>query len=146
MQPQLKFSCPEKWNSMSAGKDGRYCDKCEKVVKDFSRMNNQEIVNEISLLKTENSCGNFKAYQLNEPFNDRRNSLIGFYHRISSGKRNFMRASQLGLAVILLFITGCYRRMSGMYAMPSHRQMKKYEKQQLKSDSTHSKKSTRATF
>jgi hypothetical protein len=124
--PKLEFCCPEKWNEMTPNGKGRFCGKCEKVVSDFSAMSNEEIIREINLSQTENSCGRFKAYQLQKPFGDKRDKLVGFYQRINAfpKKKNFIRTIQLGLVVILLFISGCFRRTSGMYAKPSRRDIR----------------------
>lgn len=54
--------CPENWNAMPISGKGRSCHSCEKIVHDFSKMSDNEI---LYLLKTENtSCGNFRLDQL----------------------------------------------------------------------------------
>jgi hypothetical protein len=131
MRPQLEFSCPESWNAMSPQEGGRYCSSCEKVITDFSKMSTEEIIRQMNPGKGEKSCGSFKAYQLQEPFNDKRNLLIRFYQRVSvSGKTKFPRFISLGLVTLLLLLSGCHRRMSGFYHIPSKREMKKSMKQQ----------------
>jgi hypothetical protein len=148
--PRLDFNCPEKWNSMSAQEDGRYCGKCEKVVTDFSQMSTEEVLEKINTATSENACGSFKAYHLQQPFNDGRNRLIRFYSKIysSSNKNKFKRTIQLSLVMVLLFISGCHRRMSGFYAKPSPHIFNKHLKQQNKTDSLpHSKRRhIKATF
>ncbi len=119
MKPQLEFSCPENWNAMTPGKNGRYCSSCEKVVTDFSQMSNEEILYKINSSRENNACGSFKAYQLLEPFNDKRNVLIRFYQRIAdSQKSKLPKYISLVLVTALLFLSGCLRRTSGRYAAP----------------------------
>jgi hypothetical protein len=132
MRPQLEFSCPESWNAMSPQEGGRYCGSCEKVVTDFSKMSNEEILRQMHLSNEVGACGSFKAYQLEAPFNDKRNLLIRFYQRIStSGKTILPKFISLGLVTALLFLSGCFRRTSGMYATP-RRSMKKMYKNHMK--------------
>lgn len=129
-RPSLTFCCPEKLGNMPPADGGRYCGKCEKVVKDFSGMTNEAIAENLLHSFSENACGTFRAHQLQQPFNDRRDKLVGFYQRISTfGKRNFLRTVQLGLVAALLFLSGCHRRMSGYYHVPTKREMKKSMKQ-----------------
>ena len=141
MRPQLEFSCPEKWNSMSPKNGGRYCGSCEKVVTDFSRMSNEEIV---STMNSSNAgaCGSFKAHQLEQPFNDKRNVLIGFYQRLTTSKTIFPRFISLGLVTALLFLSGCHRRTVGRYASASDlkKSGKQHEKQQKDARAAYQKK------
>jgi hypothetical protein len=129
MRPQLTFTCPEKWNTMSPREGGRHCDSCNIVVRDFSRLSNDEIIKEINS-PSENSCGSFHAYQLQEPFTDKRNLVIRFYQRVlaSPKKKHVVRSFQLGLAMLLLLVSGCHRRMSGFYAHPSRKQLRQWRK------------------
>jgi hypothetical protein len=115
MHPKLKFSCPEKWSAMSAQEGGRHCESCGIVVQDFSNLSNEEILREISQQGKENACGSFKAYQLQEPFSDRRNNVVRFYQRAVAlpKKKYFTRSFQLGLAMILLLLSGCHKRLTG---------------------------------
>jgi hypothetical protein len=54
--------CSENWDAMPISGKGRSCDSCEKVVYDYSKMSDNEI---LYLLKTEStSCGNFRLDQL----------------------------------------------------------------------------------
>ncbi len=48
MRPQLTFTCPEKWNSMSPDEGGRHCKSFNVVVRDFSKMENEEMLREIN--------------------------------------------------------------------------------------------------
>lgn len=131
MNPQLEFSCPENWNAMSPQEGGRYCGSCEKVITDFSQMSNEEIIRQMNLSKGEKSCGSFKAYQLQDPFEDKRNLLVRFYQRIAASNKTMLpKFISLGLVTILLLLSGCHRRMSGFYHIPSKREMRKSMKQQ----------------
>ncbi len=127
--PSLSFCCPEKLDNMTPADGGHYCGKCEKVVKDFSGMTNKAIAETLLHSSSENACGTFRAHQLQQPFNDRRDKLVGFYQHVSgfAGKRNFVRV------MTLLFLSGCHRRMSGIYAAPPRHKIKKsMEKEERK--------------
>lgn len=128
---------------MSPEKDGRYCRTCEKVVTDFSHMSNGEIIRQMNSSNENNACGSFKAYQLQEPFTDKRNVLIRFYQQIAdSQKPKLPKYISLALVTALLFLSGCLRRTSGMYASPRdiRNMSKKYEKQQKVAEKEHKRK------
>lgn len=143
MRPQLEFSCPENWEKMTPVEGGRFCGSCEKVITDFSGMSNEEIIRQINSSGDHKSCGSFKAYQLEQPFNDGRNALIRFYHRLKAAKATLPKFISLGLVTALLFLSGCYRRTMG-YCSPPRRDFKlgkhSYEQQ---SDSAKGHKRTR---
>ncbi len=104
---------------MTLQNSGRYCKSCEKVVMDFSQMSNEEIILKINSSNETGACGSFKAYQLEKPFNDKRNVLIDYYQEISvSGKTMFPKFISLALVTALLFLSGCLRRTTGRYSGP----------------------------
>lgn len=57
--------CGQNWNDMTPNKNGRHCLECNKIVVDFTHMNNEEIVR--YLLKNEGACGRIKAKSLEIP-------------------------------------------------------------------------------
>lgn len=60
---QVKESCSAEWNNMSLQEQGRFCSQCEKIVVDFSQMNDQEIVDQIKKAG-KGLCGRFYEDQL----------------------------------------------------------------------------------
>lgn len=75
--------CNENWNSMKPNKNGRFCDSCDKIVIDFTKMNNPEIQNYF----TENSnneriCGYFKFNQIETKESIKYNNLRNRFSRI----------------------------------------------------------------
>ncbi len=60
---QVKESCSAEWNNMSPQEQGRFCGQCEKIVVDFSQMNDQEIVDQIKKA-SKGLCGRFHEDQL----------------------------------------------------------------------------------
>jgi hypothetical protein len=56
--------CNENWDQMTPKKNGRHCASCNKVVKDFTGMTDQEIVE--YLLKNTSVCGRLNSIQLNK--------------------------------------------------------------------------------
>ena len=131
-RPQLNFSCPEKWNTMSPTGEGRHCDVCDRIVIDFSAKTNDEIISAIKG-NSGKACGRFRAVQLKNPFNDRRDRLVRFYQNIAqSSRRYFPKAVLLAFATALLFVSGCRERLTGAYEAYSPKQAKKQEKHEAK--------------
>ncbi|MDR3011266.1 MAG: hypothetical protein LBV59_25310 [Sphingobacterium sp.] len=60
---QVKESCSADWNKMTPQEQGRFCGQCEKIVVDFSEMDDQEIVDQIKKA-SKGLCGRFYEDQL----------------------------------------------------------------------------------
>lgn len=60
---QVKESCSADWGKMTPQEQGRFCGQCEKMVVDFSQMNDQEIVDQIKKA-SRGVCGRFYEDQL----------------------------------------------------------------------------------
>lgn len=66
--------CSEKWHEMPINGRGRDCSKCEKNIRDFTKMSDNEL---ISLMRSNPSlCGRFLPKQLNRPLVADRKKLI----------------------------------------------------------------------
>lgn len=65
MKPVLTIPkpCHENWNQMTPEEKGRHCAVCQKVVRDFTRMNTDEILKELNTSGSE-VCGRVNADQL----------------------------------------------------------------------------------
>lgn len=65
MKPQITIPepCHENWAAMTDAEKGRHCAVCDKVVKDFTGMKNEEIVAVITSAE-ENVCGRFYVDQV----------------------------------------------------------------------------------
>jgi hypothetical protein len=62
LKVHIQEPCNEKWNEMTPQQQGRHCAKCDKVVTDFSRMQDEQILNYLD--KNDNTCGRFQHWQL----------------------------------------------------------------------------------
>ena len=95
---KIKTPCQENFNTFASTPNGGFCNSCEKEVIDFTKMNTQGITEYFSLNSKENTCGRFKANQLNtfkaEPLPPRKYGIL----------------SGVGLACLALF------SMSSMHA------------------------------
>lgn len=60
---QVKEACSADWDKMTPQQQGRFCGQCEKMVVDFSQMNDQEIVDQIKKA-SRGLCGRFYEDQL----------------------------------------------------------------------------------
>lgn len=63
---QIPEPCHEGWQNMTPTEKGRHCKTCDKVVVDFSRMSDHEIIKFIEEKKVQNKrvCGHFKSNQI----------------------------------------------------------------------------------
>lgn len=61
---KINEPCHEKWNEMTPDEKGRFCDKCQKSVHDFTNKKDDEIVSIIENSE-EKVCGRFRKSQLN---------------------------------------------------------------------------------
>ncbi|HSY62457.1 MAG TPA: hypothetical protein VK796_11295 [Cytophaga sp.] len=64
---QIKNPCDASWKEMTPAESGKYCSACEKVVVDFSKMNDAEIKNYFITYKDQKTCGRFLDSQLQRP-------------------------------------------------------------------------------
>ncbi len=64
---QIPQPCPEAWGAMTPTATGRHCASCEKVVVDFTRMTDGEVVAWLAKEGDKPGCGNFRPDQLNRP-------------------------------------------------------------------------------
>jgi len=105
----IENPCAESWQKMSPDKDGRFCNSCNKVVVDFSHKSINEIQNYLSISPV---CGRYSLR-----------------HTTAAGKwENFLNAIEITLSkyklqkvalfliTIMLFLSGCHRRLQGAYA------------------------------
>lgn len=65
VQIQIPKPCHENWNNMTPDEQGRFCGSCKKVVVDFSKMNDKELLHHISNMAGQHTCGRFSTSQLN---------------------------------------------------------------------------------
>ncbi len=73
-QISIPDPCQEDWNEMPINGKGRDCSKCEKNIRDFTKMSDNEL---IALLKSEeNVCGRFSEDQLDRPLLRENRGLI----------------------------------------------------------------------
>ncbi len=64
IQIQVPQPCHASWDKMSPQPDGRHCKSCDKVVVDFSRMNDEEIKDWFRKKEGEKVCGHFRVDQV----------------------------------------------------------------------------------
>jgi TonB family protein len=59
--------CHERWDQMQPQGNGRHCESCQKIVIDFTKMTDQQIIDHISANAGKKMCGTFKNSQLPPP-------------------------------------------------------------------------------
>ncbi len=62
MKVHINEPCNENWGQMTPKEQGRHCDKCEKVVVDFTQLSDAEVIQYLHANK--NTCGRFNNWQL----------------------------------------------------------------------------------
>lgn len=78
--------CHEDWNAMNPQEQGRFCSVCSKVVVDFSKMSDQEVLSLIDTSKKGDTCGQFTQNQLEKTF----------YYPVEETSKFSLRAVLLG--------------------------------------------------
>src|SRR5688572_4455488 len=66
-QISIPKPCTEDWDKMTKTAQGKHCASCNKVVIDFSTMNNQQIIEILLAQKGKKICGNFYNTQIKNP-------------------------------------------------------------------------------
>lgn len=61
---QVPKPCHEDWNKMTPKDKGAFCSSCEKVVVDFTKMSDRQIVDFLNQNKGKKTCGKFNSYQI----------------------------------------------------------------------------------
>ncbi len=64
---QIPEPCSEDWNKMTPETQGRFCDKCCKVVVDFTEKTTTEIVDFLKAKINDRVCGRFRSDQVLQP-------------------------------------------------------------------------------
>lgn len=135
---QLQFKCPKKWDSMTPVHGGRFCSDCKKVVKDFSSTSINKLSHLIPADAKEELCGNFKVYQLNNPFNDWRDKIISSYQKnlFSFHCNKLLRKGSILFFGLMIIVTGCTKRLRGCvaYELPKTKTKHNSKKEMVNED------------
>jgi hypothetical protein len=62
---QIPKPCHENWNNMAPEEQGWFCGSCKKIVVDFTVMSDKELLDYISNIAGQHTCGRFSNHQLN---------------------------------------------------------------------------------
>lgn len=104
--------CKQNWLKMDPADKGRYCIKCTKTVVDFSRMQDEEIINYLESHRKERICGHFYTAQLENNYKGLRKFIINAYYRaVTSNEHSIGRRVVVMALVVASFITGCSRNI-----------------------------------
>lgn len=132
---QLKVSnpCHENWHSMTPKEQGRFCGSCEKLVVDFSKMSDKEMLHYFTKADGQSTCGRFANDQLNRKLEEETNR-----------KRFSLAYAWNMLLASVLFFQSCRTRTTGIVSVkerPSIEAIKDQKKDSVAvdKDSTHPK-------
>ncbi len=67
MHLEIPEPCHENWNAMTPQEKGSFCDKCCKVVIDFTEMATEKVIEYINGRKNDHVCGRFRPDQIVVP-------------------------------------------------------------------------------
>jgi hypothetical protein len=65
-KPHISKPCHENWDDMTPQSGGRHCKECDKTVKNFTGLTNDEISTYLTQHAGEKICGRFSSDQLND--------------------------------------------------------------------------------
>jgi hypothetical protein len=79
MNPTININkpCHESWNTMTPKAEGRLCDSCVKVVKDFTNMSDEELITYMKESKG-GECGRFRKDQVQPIFSNKHSFFYNF--------------------------------------------------------------------
>lgn len=87
IQITIPEPCHENWEAMTAVERGRFCGSCQKVVTDFTQMEDAEIIQ--FLKEGQGDCGRFSTAQLDRPLipalEQPRYFIVPLYKKIAAG-------------------------------------------------------------
>ncbi len=123
---KLSFTCKECWNKMAPISGGKFCNACKEKVMDFRKSTPGQTENNSA------SCGLYKATQLEKPFGDWRDKLINTYqkHKLVNKNSAITKKAVWYLALLALFLSGCFSSCFMGKRMPNPNKEKETEKKQ----------------
>jgi hypothetical protein len=68
-KPHISKPCHENWDDMTPQSGGRHCKECDKTVKNFTGLTNDEITTYLTEHAGEKICGRFSSDQMNDQSN-----------------------------------------------------------------------------
>ena len=78
---QIQEPCHENWAEMTPTEQGRFCQNCQKVVVDFSKMSDRDLTQWFAARAGKRVCGRVNHNQLNRDFSYVNHSKSTFYQR-----------------------------------------------------------------
>jgi hypothetical protein len=98
VQVSIPQPCHEDWSQMSPEGKGRFCGSCSKVVIDFTKMDNEEILLYLKETAGTKVCGRFNSFQVNTGVPSTEKNSIPY-------KRHFLSPVQKIAAMIVAAFT-----------------------------------------
>lgn len=105
---QIKNPCDANWKEMSSASSGKYCGACEKVVVDFSKMNDVQIKEYFTEYTEQKTCGRFLTSQVDRPLIIQTNKLKTRIWR--NNNFTLLRSLLLLCASSVMWISSCVKK------------------------------------
>jgi hypothetical protein len=110
----MKFTvpqpCHEDWNKMLPEQKGAFCNACSKVVVDFSKMTDEQLITYFEKHKEEKLCGRFKSSQLTTVSTHKFKLSEA---KITNGFKGAFLVSCFAAFTTLFTLTGCDNYVNG---------------------------------
>ncbi len=116
---QITSPCHQNFSKMHKHGNGRYCGSCQKVVVDFTQMDQKQLINYFKEHKSENVCGRVKNFQIRKQ--NVFESFLFKFREFVSGKINItpLRIALLAMVSgLMTFTTSCMGKV--MYDAPTY--------------------------
>lgn len=104
---QIKIPCEASWNEMTPKNEGKFCRTCEKVVVDFSRMDDFQIKEYFTTHSQQKTCGRFLTTQIDRPLEPQPKSKNLFKSLPRFSAFNFF---VVFFASSILWLSGCIKK------------------------------------
>ncbi len=105
---RIKNPCVANWQEMRPHSHGKFCSSCEKVVVDFSKMSDTEIVNYFTTA-TKKTCGRFATSQVDRKLRVSSKSYFTTFFRKLTGV-GVVQSAVFLMASSFLWLSSCVKK------------------------------------
>lgn len=144
-KPSIPHPCHQNWDNMILEKGGRYCNSCDKVVIDFTKIGDKELLQYFSKNSSTEICGLVNTTQIEAGKTTLTGHFIRIKERIETIKINPVRSFSLFALAFVMTLTGCKAiHTLGVIIAPNHFKKKDAHNnvRSLNNPPTHSKDSS----
>ena len=108
----LTNPCNKNWDKMTPNENGRHCISCNKNVIDFTKMNQNQILEFLNSNKNDKICGKILDNKVIVKRPTHHQYLIVLYQKTSKSKYPLVRPFFVSSIFLIMFLVGCNRPSS----------------------------------